>query len=289
MVKFQAQRKSFHERICSKIVHRKVKEFGKKKIAINVPSFSDIGSQTSALIGSKFFDSLQCGNTLTDSIDGQSAGKLLEEEVLLFIESCFQELQHIRPGTWGIGRQEQLAKFEQFEHLSILHGMVKDSPALAATLGSDYVIKPDVVVWREPETDDAINANEPLVDDSVASNTPLRLTNQANPILHASISCKWSIRSDRSQNSRTEALNLVRNRKGHLPHIMVVTAEPLPSRIASIALGTGDIDCTYHIGLPELVNGVQQTPYEDALELLQNMIAGKRLRDISDLPLDLAL
>jgi hypothetical protein len=54
------------------------------------------------------------------------------------------------------------------------------------------------------------------------------------------LSSKWTIRLDRSQNSRTEALNLIRNRKCPLPHIVVVT-EPLPSRIASIAMGTGDI------------------------------------------------
>ena len=74
-------------------------------------------------------------------------------------------------------------------------------------------------------------------------------------MLHASISCKWTIRSDRSQNSRTEALNLIRNRKGRVPHIAVVLFEPLPSRIASIAMGTGDIDCTYHGALYERLSG----------------------------------
>lgn len=34
------------------------------------------------------------------------------------------------------------------------------------------------------------------------------------PYDHASISAKFTMRSDRAQNSRTEALNLIRNRKG---------------------------------------------------------------------------
>jgi len=72
------------------------------------------------------------------------------------------------------------------------------------------------------------------------------------PILHGSISCKWTLRADRAQNARTEALNLVRKRKGRVPHIVVVTAEPLPSRLASLALGTGDIDRVYHFALREL-------------------------------------
>lgn len=79
----------------------------------------------------------------------------------------------------------------------------------------------------------------------------------------------------------------MRNRKGRLPHIVVVTAEPMPNRIASIALGTGDIDCVYHFALPELLEAVSE--FEDARELLAMMVDGKRVRDIADLVLDLAI
>jgi hypothetical protein len=97
------------------------------------------------------------------------------------------------------------------------------------------------------------------------------------------------MRSDRAQNARSEALNLIRNRKGRLPHIVVVTGEPTPSRLSALALGTGDIDCVYHFALPELVESVKELDQSDSLELLQIMIEGNRLRDISDLPLDLAI
>lgn len=117
----------------------------------------------------------------------------------------------------------------------------------------------------------------------------MREANGGLPILHASISAKWTIRSDRAQNSRTEALGLIRNRKGHLPHIVVVTAEPLPSRLASLALGTGDIDCVYHFALNELIQSVNAIEAEDAQEMLKILVMGKRLKDISDLPLDLAV
>ena len=109
--------------------------------------------------------------------------------------------------------------------------------------------------------------------------------------MHASISAKWTMRSDRAQNSRTEALNLIRNRKGHLPHIVVVTGEPLPSRLASLALGTGDIDCVYHFALYELLDAVKmygKDGREDIVEQLESLVRGKRLKDISDLPLDLS-
>ena len=94
------------------------------------------------------------------------------------------------------------------------------------------------------------------------------------------------MRSDRAQNSRTEALNMIRNRKGALPHI-VVTAEPLSSRIASIALGTGDIDCVYHVCLYELEKVVNKIGGESKA-LLDTLTKGNRLKDIFDLLFDLS-
>ncbi len=127
--------------------------------------------------------------------------------------------------------------------------------------------------------------------DGFAGLTPLREANVEHHrlILHASISCKWTLRSDRSQSARAEALNLIRNRKGNLPHIVAVTAEPLPTRIASLALGTGDLDCVYHFALPELIQAIRQVDNEDQMDMLHTLVQGRRLRDISDLPFDLAI
>ena len=101
------------------------------------------------------------------------------------------------------------------------------------------------------------------------------------------------MRSDRSQNTRTEALNLIRNRKGKTPQIAVVAFEPMPSRLQSIAMGTGDVDCTYHAALYELIEAATEfaagNPRDSQAEILNDLVAGRRLRDISDLPLDLAI
>jgi NgoMIV restriction enzyme. len=72
-------------------------------------------------------------------------------------------------------------------------------------------------------------------------------------------------------------------------HVVVIAAEPTPSRIASIALGTGDIDCVCHFALIELLNALNELDFKDAKDLLSIMVKGKRLKDISDLPLDLAI
>lgn len=63
----------------------------------------------------------------------------------------------------------------------------------------------------------------------------------------------------------------------------------MPSRIASLALGTGDIDCVYHFALHELIKAVNDINAEDSIELLNILVKGKRLKDISDLILDLTV
>nr|VFJ67986.1 MAG: NgoMIV restriction enzyme [Candidatus Kentron sp. FM]VFJ69386.1 MAG: NgoMIV restriction enzyme [Candidatus Kentron sp. FM]VFK16911.1 MAG: NgoMIV restriction enzyme [Candidatus Kentron sp. FM] len=214
-----------------------------------------------------------------------------------FIASAFAAIVHLRPGKWAYRTERTtISNFVQYQHLSTLVSLVKTDPHLAAALGQGYIVTPDIVVVRQPVTEDEINHHEQSIEsgEPIARLTQFRATNQsespARSFLHASISCKWTIRSDRSQNTRTEALNLIRNRKGALPHIVAVTAEPLPMRIASLALGTGDLDCVYHFALPELrVACAAADRGEDQLEMLDTMIYGNRLRDISDLPFDLAV
>lgn len=211
-----------------------------------------------------------------------------------FLTDTFPMLQNLRPGKWHIvklGNRNTIktSSFAQYEHLEYLGRLTQQDPRLAASMGNDYMVSPDVVIYRERETDDTINENSFIVDESVSNLSDIRKSCGDTPILHASISAKWTMRSDRAQNSRTEALGLIRNRKGHLPHIVVVTGEPMPARIASLALGTGDIDCVYHFALYELLNTVRAIEAEDSMELLDMLIKGKRLKDISDLPLDLSV
>lgn len=211
-----------------------------------------------------------------------------------FLQATFPYLQNLYPGKWSIlqlGNNNKLktSDFEQYEHLAYLSALTAENAQLAAALGNDYLVAPDVVVYRELYEDAEINQNQCIVDNNVSKMADIRKNNGGKPLLHASVSAKYTMRSDRAQNSRTEALNLIRNRKGHLPHIVVVTAEPMPNRLASLALGTGDIDCVYHFALYELIRAVKEVGSEDAIELLDTLVSGKRLKDISDLPLDLAV
>ena len=257
-----------------------------------IASNADKDSKLSRSIAKGIADRLMAETR--DKVVGQTSGAKFEELNMQFLRDTFPNLQNLRPGKWKIMKlgNKNLIKassFEQYRHLEYLNEKIREDSNLLASIGNDYMVAPDVVIFRELEDDEEINSECLLVNDSVSMLADIRKSNGGYPILHASISAKWTMRSDRAQNSRTEALGLIRNRKGHLPHIAVLTGEPLPGRIASLALGTGDIDCMYHFALYELIEAVRDTGAEDSIEMLESLISGKRLKDISDLPLDLAV
>lgn len=259
-----------------------------------VPSNADTGNKPSCAIGKLVADKLKACSG--EKLPAQSAGKIFEELVCTFISDTFPRLQHLRPGKWqvfnlGNNNAVKTSAFAQYEHLAHLAKVLNTDRELATMLGNDYMVAPDIVVSRELCLDCEINEHVEYIDNLICLKTDIRKSNGGQPLMHASVSAKWTMRSDRAQNSRTEALNLIRNRKGHLPHIVVVTGEPLPSRLASLALGTGDIDCVYHFALYELLESVREyarNGREDILEQLESLVEGKRLKDISDLPLDLS-
>lgn len=279
-------RKKFHASLVSSFV---------LSIAENgVPSNADRGNTPSVEIAHRIAVSL--GAATHAKLPPQTSGTLFEGAVCDFLKDTFPKLQHLRPGKWvvsNLGNNSELStsSFAQYAHLAYLAEVMQRERDLSSVLGNDYVVAPDIVVSRQLCSDEEINAPDCYVDASVCTKADLRARNGGLPLLHASVSAKWTMRSDRAQNSRTEALNLIRNRKGHLPHIVVVTGEPLPSRLASLALGTGDIDCVYHFALPELLAAVRDyaaNGREDIVEQVETLVRGKRLKDISDLPLDLS-
>lgn len=263
-----------------------------------VVSNADTSSNSSKKIARKVIDILveeqKHKINVSEKINGQTLGKQFEVLTMEFLSNTFPQLQNLRPGAWHIlqlGNNNRLktSDFEQYEHLAYLSELTAENARLAAALENDYLVAPDVVIYKDLLEDEFINIKQEIVSNNVCKMTDVRKSNGGKPVLHASVSAKFTMRSDRAQNSRTEALNLIRNRKGHLPHIVVVTAEPLPSRLASLALGTGDIDCMYHFALYELIRAVKEVGSEDANDLLDTLVKGKRLKDISDLPLDLAV
>jgi hypothetical protein len=279
MAKIDELRKDYIKRICAEIIYLK---------GNGIASMADISSTFSRKVSAKLLEHLPYP-IRTDSISGQTAGNQFEIITRDFLQDAFIYLEHIRPGKWTFSLHDDISGFDQYRHLNELRELLEKNKTFKAALG-EYVFSPDIIVARRPVSDEDINKYATVVNNlDFPKYTPIRAKNNSNLILHASISCKWTIRTDRSQNSRTEGLNLIRNRKGHTPHIAVVTAEPTPGRLGSLALGTGDIDCVYYFALPELIEATKDTKESSAIESILMMVEGRRLRDISDLPFDLAI
>lgn len=288
---FKSARRQYHTELLKRgVLCMTKRKRPKAGLATEFPSNADGGSVASIAIANGIFHRINAEAKAAERLKGQISGSEFEQITRSFLEETFLALTPLRPGKWNFVKEKKtILRCEQYQHLEELAKIAEKSREIRVLLGSDYVIAPDIIITRYPETDAVINGKQSLVDEEVARRSPLRLANNQLPMLHASISCKWTLRSDRAQNARSEALNLVRNRKGQVPHIVVVTGEPLPSRLASLALGTGDLDCVYHFALPELMEATRDMDDEETNNMLQMMVEGKRLRDIADLPLDLAV
>ena len=233
------------------------------------PNLADLGGAESLRIAGAVYDALgitrETSRGLDDS-DGsdEASGTLLEKAIAADIGDTIRRLDPSR--LWTVTRRGSASEYAQFEHLADLQALFEQQPALRATLGRDYQVRTDVYV----------GVAHP---DNV----------MACPFLHAAISCKWTIRSDRVQNVRHEFATLVRNRRGRLPHLVLVTAEPLPSRLISIARGTGEVDSVYHLMFDELAHAVATVATPEQRAQWNEMVEQKRLRPYSSLARDLTL
>jgi hypothetical protein len=195
-----------------------------------VPNFADVDNAESIRIAAGVLDVLAVERVVNPAVP-QAPGGPLEQAVC---DHLAEELARRHADReWLVGRGTVITGFDQYAHLSEVDALVRANPELRITVGMDYLIKPDVTVG--------------LGHVETASGLPP---------LHAAISCKWTIRSDRVQNIRHECLQMIRHRRGRQPHLVTVTAEPLPSRLASIARGTGEVDAVYHIAYDAMAASV---------------------------------
>ncbi|HXF73991.1 MAG TPA: NgoMIV family type II restriction endonuclease [Actinomycetota bacterium] len=225
-----------------------------------VPNNADVDSETSKRIAGEMLRLLGAARPA----GAGDPGTALENGVRDYLAV---ELPARDPDrTWQVERRRLIADFEQYRHLASLDRLIRKDPTgtLAVEIGRDYLIRPDVTVGV------VVDPDRP-------------------PILHAAISCKWTIRSDRVQNIRHEGVILTRHRRGRQPHIVTVTVEPLPSRIAAIARGTGEVDAVYHAALEELQAATRVAGTEEQQRVLEELVGQNRLKDFVELPAALVL
>jgi hypothetical protein len=210
---------------------------------------SDASQMPSLLISEDVL--LRC-RTVRIGEEGATTGNPLEIAVRVDMEHTLRALDPSRP--WTIDNERLVSEFQQYSHLSVLELAVKHDVVLRTEFGRDYRIKPDVTIGVDQGPGEA-------------------------PLLHAVISCKWSMRSDRVQNVRPEGATLVRHRRGRAPHFVVVTCEPLPSRIAAIAMTTGEVDAVYHLAFDETAAAVHAIGTVAQRDTWDELVAQRRLRD----------
>lgn len=185
----------------------------------------------------------------------------------LCAEDLAATLHYLAPErAWDVRTGVLISNFAQYLHLDELDRLVVTQPELRVTIGRDYLIRPDVTV--------AILASPYDGDPS--------------PFLHGVVSCKWTIRSDRVQNIRHEFGQMIRHRRGRQPHLVTLTAEPLPTRLASIARGTGEVDATYHIAFDALAQAVHDVGNIEQRAAWDECVGQGRLRPYSVLAETLA-
>ncbi|WP_053226668.1 NgoMIV family type II restriction endonuclease [Solirubrobacter soli] len=282
------------------------------------PTMSDSSSAVSVEIGRRFLARLAAAGFVPAkgvSLKGQEVGKRFDVHVREYVDQAFvngtASLVSVSPATdFHCRSGVHIRDTAQYAHLEILRQIGED-PAVTtsavarqqfrAVTASDYQVQADVVVLRRPTPATTAPRTGKLYSSSsglAMSTAVLNRRPGQHDLLHANVSCKWTFRSDRAQNIRTEAIALMRHRKGRMPHMVVVTAEPLPSRLRSIAIGTGEVDCVYHIGLDFLADALadslaaatttqRKKALSDQIGQFELMRDGDRLRDVSDLPFDL--
>ncbi|MGW0461161.1 NgoMIV family type II restriction endonuclease [Streptomyces tendae] len=235
-----------------------------KKTGALVPNSADCDSSTSKALAGQILDFLGVATNTVLPQTPESLGPALEQGVSFDLASSLPENDQRR--HWHVDHKKVISDFSQYSHLRKVADAVRANPTLRTDLGVDYLIKPDVTVGVSQES----------------------TGQQVKPFLHAAVSCKWTIRSDRVQNIRHEFLQMIRHRRGRLPHLVTVTAEPMPSRIAAIARGTGEVDAVYHIAFDALQAAVDAVGSKQQQDDLAECISQGRLRPYEALVLTLA-
>src|ERR1035438_8287808 len=174
---FAEARRSFHAALLEKVL--RANEAG-------IPSNADGSNVVSVALAKGIL--FRLGAEATGArLAGQMSGNQFEAITCKFISQTFPHLTHLRPGEWTIqqitGRDRTaIARFEQYAHLIALDKAARKDPELAAALGNDYTITPDVVVVRGLESDERINAAEFIVDQEVSRLASLRASNGGLPL-----------------------------------------------------------------------------------------------------------
>ncbi|WP_407320112.1 NgoMIV family type II restriction endonuclease [Isoptericola halotolerans] len=233
-----------------------------------VPNTADTASATSMTLAAAVIDNLGVARGRASDVP-RDPGAALEQMTRDDLSARLNAATSER--SWAVECGTLISRFEQYRHLDALDRLVRSQPELRVTIGMDYLIKPDVTVGIASSSADAVAGGSAV-----------------ETFLHAVVSCKWTIRSDRVQNIRHEFGQMIRHRRGRQPHLVTLTAEPLPTRLASIARGTGEVDATYHLAFDALDHAVAEVGNREQQDAWRECVEQGRLKSYAELAPTLA-
>ena len=266
------------------------------------PNTSDASEAFSVELGEALFGAL---GVEPDARGGEPTGDPFSREVAAALKS---ELQ-TRGSGLTVEPERALNAFEQFRHVGALRDMRPEPSreyekawrAVGRFVRGKLSNPRDLARFDQLAVAvDAATSNETetrrLLLEEVGQESLLKLDVTASqqrpgprsPTLEIGLSLKWSLRTDRAQDCRSQGAKMAALRRGRMPHFAVVTMEPRPYMLNLLGGGSGEVDCVYHLDLPALTAAIEETcvgnPRRRAtLETFNRLVAQRRLRDWDEL------
>ncbi|MBQ6973079.1 MAG: hypothetical protein IJP86_12090 [Synergistaceae bacterium] len=138
-----------------KIFHSRLIETDTLTVSDGCVSNADTSSASSKAIALRTAEiiSRECNHELhtAGKISGQTLGRQFEVLVSEFLQDTFLKMHDLRPGKWFVSRGAKTNYFSQYEHLAALNSLISENIQLAAILGNDYIVAPDIELLRTLE------------------------------------------------------------------------------------------------------------------------------------------
>jgi hypothetical protein len=266
------------------------------------PNTSDSTSKQSVDLGIALFDALGVSR---DAKGEDETGLPLAKRVLGDLNARL----HTAGSSRLVGEDRAPAEFEQYHHVGAFD-------QLSIEPSREYIkawaqLTRGVRRQMPPSAIDGFNSLAESVECAVADEVAARrsvlngvaqesllhldVTVSNNlvpgyPELDIGLSLKWSLRTDRAQDCRTQGAKLAALRRGRMPHFAAVTIEPRPYMLNLLCGGSGDIDCVYHLHLQALNQAIDLVlrPKTDrksrrTVDTFDRLIDQRRLRDYDEL------
>jgi len=269
------------------------------------PNTSDKGDPGSIALGKVFFEAMEIPTDATPP-DLRPERKTVGNLMATLMSSDLKSTLNEKAPHLAVQPEQPFTSFEQFNHLNAARELrgdmakeveraVGDLQKYSAKAGLDEEMRSrlnshldkirDEIQSAEARRRELLNllGEESLLglDITVSRDFPNPF-DATKPLRHliAGLSLKWTLRTDRAQDCRSQGAKMAALRRGRMPHFAAVTMEPRPSMLALLGRGSGDVDCVYHLHLPALSDAIEDycsgTKHKARLAIRDNF---RRLRD----------